>query len=93
MDLQRELQMKRIIADNGINWIWYLTGEFDEAAKTVEIKNYDRWHKGEGGHPDAEWNGQLRIDEAEGRIATHVRVGDTIYTVTNPANVFSYRGV
>jgi hypothetical protein len=84
----------RTIADYGINWIWYLCGDFDESAKTVHIHYHQRWHKAEGGHPQAERPILDRVDIIEStdgkRTATAVELNGIVYTVTNPMGVFSY---
>lgn len=85
--------MLRTLVDGGINWNWYLQGEFDDTLKTVTILFHQRWHKyDDPRHPLAA--GTFRIIEKDGdlnRIADKVRVGNTYYTVTNPANIFDYR--
>jgi hypothetical protein len=88
--------MIRTIGDGGINWNWYLCGDFDATNKTVHIYYYDRWHKYEdrgSNHPRAEWpkNGRLEIMEGEHRIAYGVKLEGIEYLVTNPAYIFSYR--
>ena len=88
--------MIRTLVDGGINWNWYLCADFNEENKTCHIFYYDRWHKYEdrgSRHPKHE-NTNARIIEDNKRVVTGVELplfSGTIYTVTNPANIFSYR--
>lgn len=89
--------MIRTLRDGGINWTWYLCGDFNEVEKTVHIFYHDRWHDYEyrgSNHPKHE-KITFRIIERDNRIADKVKVlgkdGNLEYTVTNPAQVFSYR--
>lgn len=86
--------MVRTITDPGINWNWYLCGDFNDTDKTVHIFYYERWHKYEmeSKHPaGAEDRVMLNIIENEDRIAQRVMLDGAAYTVTNPQQVFSYR--
>lgn len=88
--------MIRTIGDGGINWNWYLCGDFNEIEKTVYVYYYDRWHKYEdrgSKHPRAEWlkTGRLDVIESDGRIAVAISLENVKYTITNPKYVFDYR--
>lgn len=87
--------MIRTILDGGINWNWYLQGDFNAGDKTVHIYFYERWHKYEyrgSGHPaNAEYVPGFKILETEAREVYGVRLDETEYLVTNPAYIFSYR--
>lgn len=85
--------MRRTLVSGGINWAWYLCGDFNERDKTVHIYYHDRWHKYEyrgSNHPKHE-NIEYQILEDDKRIAYGVHVQGVDYLVTNPDNVFSYR--
>jgi hypothetical protein len=82
----------RTLISGGINWDWYLQGDFNEAERTVHILFHDRWHRYENrgsGHPVHERT-SFEILEDRQRIAYGVKVGGVEYLVTNPAQVFSY---
>jgi hypothetical protein len=87
--------MVRTIGDGGINWNWYLCGDFNEEERTVHVYYYDRWHKYEdrgSKHPRAEWTqtGGIEMMEDAKRVLYGVRVGVVEYLVTNPKYVFDY---
>lgn len=86
--------MIRTYMDHGINWIWYLQGDFDDAKGTVEVFFHDRWHKyRDPRHPVVEKApNEFRTVEAPGkdRILGGVTINNRIYRVTNPRNVFDY---
>lgn len=92
--------MIRTLTDGGINWNWYLCGDFNDKDMTVHIFYHDRWHKYEdrgSKHPVAESVSYQIVESPDAnlnRVATAVRVpryGSAEYRVTNPANIFSYR--
>lgn len=91
--------MIRTLIDDGINWTWYLQGDFDEVDQTVTILFYDRWHKDQPlDHPLHE-NTSMRLVENGKRIVTEVVTEPNwlnkrkVYKVLNPAHVFSYRNM
>jgi len=74
----------------GINWNWYLQGEFDDINKTVHVFFYDRWHKYDTPkHPRA-MPSFLDLMETKERELYGIKVNGIEYLVTNPAYVFSY---
>jgi len=86
----------RVIGDGGINWDWYLCGDFDDEEKTVHIYYHDRWHKyenqGDSNHPaNAEWTTRMTLLEDGKREVYGVRLEQTEYLVTNPGYVFGYK--
>lgn len=83
----------RTIVGGGINWTWYLQGEFDEVTKTVRILYHTRFHNERDAHPVAEPGYRdFHITESKDneRIALEVTVGQTTYRVLNPLCVFNY---
>jgi len=86
--------MIRTISDGGINWNWYLCGDFNSEDKTVHVYFYDRWHKYEdrgSRHPKAEWGTGMILLEDSKRVLYGIKLGAIEYRVTNPDNIFSYR--
>lgn len=86
--------MIKTFCDGGINWNWYLCGDFNDDTKTVHVFYYDRWHKYEdrgSRHPKHE-AGRIGLIEGEGRILIKITLDwKTEYTVTNPQQIFNYR--
>jgi hypothetical protein len=86
--------MIRTIGMGGINWNWYVCGNFNETEKTVHVYYHDRWHKYEhrgSGHPKgAEWVFCTML-EGDKRELYGIKIGEIEYLVTNPACVFSYK--
>lgn len=90
--------MIRTICDGGINWNWYVCADFDETNKTAHIYYYERWHKYEhrGSYHPVHESGSHRVtliedDSEHKRIVIAILLDNVRYTVTNPANIFSYR--
>lgn len=85
----------RVIGDGGINWNWYLAGDFNEEEKTVHIYYHERWHKYEhrgSSHPaNAEWRVRMKLMEDKDRVVYGVKLDGVEYLVLNPQHVFSYR--
>jgi len=89
----------RTYLDGGINWNWYLQGQFNDANKTVTILYYERFHKYEQGkHPLVDFpRADVRLLEDANRdvygvrVTFHDTIADTDYLVLNPANIFSYK--
>ena len=88
------------LSAGGINWCWYIQGIANHDAKTITIRNYNRWHQydayqGSETHPIATGTGRI-IEDAK-RNAVQVEVFEkewnksSLYTVTNPKHVFDYR--
>lgn len=73
---------KRRYESYGINWMHYLEGRFDDAAKTVVVEKTYRLHKGEGVHPEAE-KGEFLERTINGKKVI------TIETITNSQRVFT----
>lgn len=85
-------QVKRTILDSGINWNWYLCGDFDEDTKTVHVHYYKRWHKyDDNKHPKSEQRTWMKLQEIEGRILNEIVLIEGNYKVTNPKNIFDYK--
>ena len=91
------MKEKRIHPDWGINWVWFMSGEFDDENMTVTVLFHDRWHKGDQWPKALEENMKrvtfrfIESDQPKQRTAVALQVGDKKYTILNPANVFSYR--
>ena len=87
--------MIRTLANPGINWMWYVQGDFNEEEKTVHIFFHERWHKyDDAKHPKCEDRPRfprIRFTEAEGRIATSLFVDGIDYKITNPKYIFDYK--
>lgn len=87
--------MIRTICDGGINWNWYLCGDFNEDTKTVHVFYYQRWHKYENRgskHPRHE-NTSIRLIENSKRILESINLDGVIYTVSNPSQIFTYHNM
>jgi len=85
--------MIKTICDGGINWNWYLCGNFNELDKTVHVHYYERWHKYENrgsNHPKSE-HANMTLLEDDKRILYGIRLDTIEYLVTNPACVFDYK--
>lgn len=86
------MENRRTIALGGINWTWYLQGEFNDDALTVKILFHTRWHNERDlNHPKVEHTHQAaQIREDADRNAIAVVVGSVRYNVINVLNVFDY---
>lgn len=88
--------MVRTLASGGINWTWYLRGDFNEDDKTVRVIYHNRWHDSrEYPHPKSDGHFQMVEPPSEPfsnspRTLIAVIADGINYTVTNPQNIFSY---
>lgn len=80
------------IGEHGINWIWYLCGDFS-ASGTVHVHYYQRWHKGEPGHPKGAkfYSVYPQFTEDGDRTLVSITVDGKTYRVTNPQYIFNYK--
>lgn len=83
--------MRETLANNGINWIWYLVVDLNEADKTASIVFYGRYHKyDQPKHPKVTDRRQHGFVEDMKRVVTAVVIDLVVYTVTNPQYIFNY---
>lgn len=87
--------MNRTFISGGINWDWYLCGDFNAADKTVHVYFYDRWHRyddrGSKAPKSYEVVQGFAVLEDDKREAFGIRVDGVEYLITNPGYVFGYR--
>lgn len=76
------------LSSGGINWTWYIVGVLSDGQFTVLA--YDRLHNERDAHPAPDEVGSF-IESKEGdRRVISVRIGEKVYPVANPNNIFSY---
>lgn len=82
--------MIKTYISGGINWNWYLQGEFDDDAKLVHIYFISRWHKYDNPRHPKHDNLGYEVMEDKDRNLYGIKVNGVEYLVTNPSWVFGY---